>query len=211
MNCLLRRLRGYSVGWLFISLVAVAALPGCNQSDGTRTDELEQIAKLPNKVTVAKFAGHVSVDGQAPGQDGKGGTLFVILNDSQHPEKEAKAYTSCDAQGDFAFTTYATGDGAPVGKYVVTFAQLHLDRARGRAGGFGRGPSLTQEYTGPDGLNNLYNDPEKNKDNPTFVVEVAAPGRADYDFSLTVAGKEPVKTPGAHAATRLRSTVTPKT
>jgi hypothetical protein len=56
----------------------------------------------------------------------------------------------------------------------------------------------------------LYSDPEKNKDNPKFVVEIAEPGRTDYDFALEVAANEPVKTPGTYAATRLRTGVVPK-
>jgi hypothetical protein len=54
---------------------------------------------------------------------------------------------------------------------------------------------------GPDKLNNLYNDPERNKDNPEFMVDVADPGRTDYQFNLSVAGKDPIKTPGKFAAT----------
>jgi hypothetical protein len=208
MNSVVRRLRGSSVGWVVGSLVALAALPGCNKSGGQRTDEAEQIAQLPNKVTVAKFAGHVSVDGQPPAPDAKEGTLFVVLNDPQHLDKGAKAQATCDADGNFAFTTYAAGDGAPTGKYVVTFVQLPIAATGGRAGGVRR-PSLTKEYGGPDGLKNLYNDPEKNKDNPTFVVDITPPGRTDYDFSLTVAGKEPVKTPGQYATRQLRTNFAP--
>ena len=208
MNSVVRRLRGSSVGWVVVALVALATLPGCNKTGGQRADEAEQIAQLPNKVTVAKFAGHVSVDGQAKAQDPKGGTLFVVLNDPQHLDKGAKAQATCDAEGNFAFTTYATGDGAPTGKYVVTFAQLHVAASGGRAGGVRR-PSLTMEYKGPDALKNLYSDPEKNKDNPTFVVDILPPGRTDYDFSLTVAGKEPVKTPGPYATKELRTNFTP--
>jgi hypothetical protein len=44
----------------------------------------------------------------------------------------------------------------------------------------------------------LYNDPDKNKDIPEFLVEVTQPGRTDYEFNLTVAGKD-AGVPGSHA------------
>jgi hypothetical protein len=198
-----------SFAWLFVSLVAVAVLPGCNNAGGPRQDEIDQVAKLPNKVPIAKFAGHISVDNQAPSG---GGTLFVILNDPQHLVAGGKAYTNCDEQGNFAFTTYLAGDGAPTGKYVVTFVQFQLGGGGdGRGSRLGRSPGmLEQKYGGPDGLNNLYSDPEKNKDNANFVVEIAQPGRTDYDFNLAVAGKEPVKTLGAYVPKTLRTSILPK-
>ncbi len=49
-----------------------------------------------------------------------------------------------------------------------------------------------------------------NKDDQKFVVEIAAPGRADYDFNLEVVGKESVKAPGPLATTRLKTSITPK-
>jgi hypothetical protein len=210
MSSVVRHLGGQSLSWLLVSLFALSALPGCNQTDGQRADQIEQISKLPNKVPVAKFAGNVSVDGQPPSQEG---TLFVILNDPQHLAPGGKAYTNCDEQGNFAFTTYLPGDGAPTGKYVVTFVQFQLSGGAtgGRGSRLGRAPSmLGQEYVGPDGLKNLYNDPEKNQDNPNFVVQVAEPGRTDYDFKLELAGKEPAKTSGTYAATKLRTAIVPK-
>jgi hypothetical protein len=59
---------------------------------------------------------------------------------------------------------------------------------------------MTRVYRDPDGLKNLYNDPEKNKDIPEFMVDLAEPGRDDYQFNLTVAGKEPAR-PGRYSAT----------
>jgi hypothetical protein len=199
-------MRRHSLAWLCVSVAAAAALPGCNRGGGERTDELQQSAQLPHKVPVAKFAGHVSIDGQTP--DPKDGTLFVILNDPAHFKPGGKVYTPVDEQGNFVFATYATADGAPTGKYVVTFAQLHT--ARNRGGGFGGSLSMKRDFGGADSLKNLYNDPEKNKDNPTFVVEIAEPGRTDYDFNLQIAGKEPVKAPGPFAAKQLSITPAPK-
>jgi hypothetical protein len=205
-----RRAPGNSLSLLILSLAAAAAFPGCiNRGGGTREDELEQVAKLPNKTTVAKFGGHVSVDGQPPHE---GSLMFVILNDPEHLVKGGKASATCDAQGDFVFSTYLSGDGAPTGKYVVTFVQLHPQGASGGRSGKGRAgmPSMTKEFVGPDELNNLYSDPDKNKSDPTFQVNVADPGRTNYDFNLSIAGKDPVKTLSEYAPKKMSTGLTIK-
>ena len=94
--------------------------------------------------------------------------------------------------------TYFPGDGVPLGKYVVGFVALHAPK-KARGGGPPGGPL---PYRGPDSLKNLYNDPDKNKDIQEFVVEVTEPGRSDYEFNLTVAGKDP-GVPGPHAVKSL--------
>ncbi len=211
MRSVERRRPGHSLAWVLLPLVAAAAISGCNQASSTRQDQLEQTAKLPNKMSVAKFAGHVTIDGQAPSPDA--GTVFVILTDPQHVVPGGKAQTACDDQGNFAFTTYVQGDGAPTGKYVVTFVQLKPDTGGSNARGGGRrmgGLSMTRDYGGEDGLKNLYNDPDKNKDNPKFNVEITDPGKTDYDFNLEVAGKEPVKTAGPNAALKMKTAINPK-
>ena len=55
---------------------------------------------------------------------------------------------------------------------------------------------------GPDGLKNLYSDPEKNKNEKEFNIEVAEPGKGDYEFNLSIAGKEGVPV-GQYAVRRL--------
>lgn len=55
-------------------------------------------------------------------------------------------------------------------------------------------------YGQPDGLKNLYNDPEKNLSDPNLIVTVESPGRTDYEFNLQVAGKDAVAAPGKLAA-----------
>jgi hypothetical protein len=133
----------------------------------------------------------------------------VILNDPQHLVAGGKAVTNVDSQGDFAFTTYLPQDGAPTGKYIVTFSQLRRAPA-GRKSGGGITLPMSQEFVLPDELKNLYSDPEKNKDNPNFLVEIAGSGRTDYNVNLEVAGREPVKSPATYAAARLRTGITPK-
>jgi len=185
--------------FVVVSLVAASVFSGCTGgSHGTREDEQQQAAKGFKQAPVAKLAGHVSIDGQPPEKET---TLFVILNDPQHltlPKTGPAHFAECDAEGNFAFTSYLKGDGVPLGKYVVPFAQLRLPSAAGRHP-MGRG-NFKREYISPDGMKNLYNDPEKNKDIKEFVVDLTEPGRDDYQFNLSVAGKEPAS-PGKYSAT----------
>jgi hypothetical protein len=187
--------------FVVVSLVAASALSGCTgNSHAVREDELQQAAKGAKQKPVAKVAGHVSIDGQPPDKDTK---LFVILNDPAHLAipKEGPAYAAaCDSEGNFTFTSYLHGDGAPPGKYVVTFAQLHTAKSSGPHG-MGRG-MITRDYVGPDGLKNLYSDPEKNKNEKEFNIDVAEPGKSDYDFNLSIAGKDSVP-PGQYAVRRM--------
>jgi hypothetical protein len=152
------------------------------------------------RVPVAKVCGRVLIDGK-PAADDLG--LFVVLSDPEHLEKPGptpRMFAQCDPEGNFAFTLYYTGDGVPYGKYVATFVELHRRSLPGRA----RAPRPLLYFVEPDELKNLYNDPEKNKNNPAFILDVQPPGRTDYQFNLAVAGKDPVKTPGRYAVTRLQ-------
>ena len=120
------------------------------------------------RVEVAKFGGKVTIDGQAPDKDSK---LFVILNDFNHLDENAKLpapkfFIACDDAGNFGFTTNEKNDGVAVGKYVVTFVQFKAprtgggsDAARYKAKAFA---GSAKKYRGPDELKNLYSDPDKN-------------------------------------------------
>jgi hypothetical protein len=203
-----RTAQSHSLKWLLAFSLAAAASQGCGSGKGTEEQVLDQFFKESKmkRETVAKFAGHVTIDGQPPSRDVR---LFVILNNAENFQKSGKTaplHAPCDAQGNFAFTTYVTGDGVPTGKYVVTFAALHhsVGSAGGAGGRRGRTPGLMQQFVGPDELKNLYNDPEKNKNEAAFQVEVADPGRTDYEFSLSIAGKDPVPSPGQYAVTSIR-------
>lgn len=77
------------------------------------------------------------------------------------------------------------GDGVKTGTYVVTFAQPKLVGERRR---------------GPDALENLYNDPDKNAQVPEFKIDHQAPEKKDYVFDLKVAGM-PRGTTGPHSFT----------
>jgi hypothetical protein len=178
--------------WLtWSALVGSMAMLGAGCGSGTQTAEqaLEQQFKdNPQviRVDLAKFAGTVTADGQPPA---KGTVFLVILNDPKKPtpKNRPRQYAVSTPEGTFEFSTRLKGDGTLPGSYIVTFAQLHPHGRRG--------------YFPPDELKNLYNDPEKNTQNPEFHIELAAPGKADYTFDLKVAGQEPVATPGPNATT----------
>lgn len=183
--------------------VAAAALQGCTShaSEQETVDAWFKNNPSLKKVSVAPVAGHVTVDGQPPV---KGTRVYVMISDFEHPEmpdKEGpKQFTHCDPEGNFSFKTYVTGDGIPVGKYVVTFVSFRSATKRNGKGGFGGvSPNRMRTYAGPDELKNLYSDPRKNKSDPNFVLDVQGPGRTDYDFNLAVAGKDPIPAPSEYA------------
>ena len=196
MSFAARRAPASSLASLPLVFLAALALEGCGQSSSREQEYGKNNPRAAEKVSVAKFAGRVSVDGATPsGKD----ALFVILTDPQHLEKPNKYSVRCKEDGSFEFMTYAQGDGVPVGKYVVEFVQLRPPSKKARGFGSQDGP---MPYVGPDGLKNLYNDPDKNKDIKEFVVEVTQPGRTDYEFNLTVAGKDP-GVPGPRAVKKI--------
>jgi hypothetical protein len=189
--------RAPSNQWLVALFIFATALQGCGGAQQTEQQQTEEFFKSNPKIAasrkeVAKFSGRVTVDGMAPAQ---GVTLFVVLNDPEHPTPGVKQFAACDAEGNFEFKTYESGDGVAIGKYVVEFVGLKAHKNRGR--------SRVTPYVAPDALKNLYNDPEKNKDNPAFIIDVKAPGRTDYEFDLKVADKEAVVNPGQFAATKI--------
>jgi|HubBroStandDraft_6_1064221.scaffolds.fasta_scaffold115982_2 hypothetical protein len=124
------------------------------------------------KEKVCEFAGKVTIDGQPPQLDKKS-KLLVMLYDPSKPDLPIgrRPLETVDSDGSFAFHTYDRADGAPPGKYVVTFAQLKYKKKRG--------------FLGPDQLKNQYNDPDRNAKIPEFNVDVQPPGKKDYEFNLT--------------------------
>ena len=109
------------------------------------------------QATLAKFAGKVTIDGQPRAAAGAGATHHLVRSKESRQEQRPLS-AACQKDGRFEFYTYAKADGAPVGSYVVLFAELTNNRARG--------------FVQPDGLKNLYDDPDKNAQNPEFVVEL---------------------------------------
>ena len=136
------------------------------------------------------MAGKVTIDGQ-PAHYVKPQRLVMMLYDPKRPDIPPFKRTCKDISGEgtFSFGTYAKGDGLPSGKFIVAFAVLEV---------------TNRGLLGPDQLNNLYNDPEKNAGIPEFTIDHQAPGKRDYVFDLKVAGREGLVTPGAKALTELR-------
>jgi hypothetical protein len=164
---------------------------GCGSGKRTADQALEQQYKdnpQLQRVTLAKFAGRVTVDGQPPSQ---GTVILVMLNDPKKPtlRNQPRQYTVSSVDGTFEFSTGLKGDGTLPGSYVVTFAELHAHGKRG--------------YFPPDELKNLYNDPDKNADKSDFHVELTPPGKTDYAFDLKLAGEQPVDQPGPNATTEV--------
>jgi hypothetical protein len=139
------------------------------------------------KLEVAKFAGSVTLDGQPP-STANHHALIVMLYDPKNPptDKNVLPHTFCDEQGHFEFGTYTRSDGVPVGSYLVLFAHWTF-----------KDPG----FRGPDGLKNLYNDPDKSE----FRVDVTPPGKTDYLFELKLQGREANPAPGLRAITSVKN------
>jgi hypothetical protein len=176
-----------------VTLLALA-ITGC-----TKTQTADQALARAYEATggqreeVAKVAGTVTIDGQPLGDTGAFRTI-VIMYDPRKPDASRKApiYAVCDEEGRFEFTTYGRGDGVPPGSYIALFVQLRMS-TWGEMG-----------YNPPDNFKNEYNDPDKNEKNPEFKIDVAMPGKTDYQFDLKLAGKDLVASPGPRSITALK-------
>ncbi len=195
-----RRLRSLSMGSVSRSLAICGVLggfllaaEGCSNSltPSQRVEkELSQVGR--NKQKVFSFAGKVLVDGQPPPSKTSRETVVVMLFDRGRPDLPVtgRPYATCNRQGEFSFTTYTPKDGVEPAEYVVVIAQLSLQEK-------------AHNFVGPDGLQNLYNDPDKNDKEPEFTVNHASPGKSDYEFDLKLAGREPVSDAGPRAVTQI--------
>ncbi len=129
------------------------------------------------------------IDGSAaPTSDSSEDTLVMLVDrDKLDRPPRQNPLAVCKEGGKFAFHTYTADDGVKPGTYVVIFVKLADTRHRG--------------YVGPDGLHNLYNDPDVNV--KEFTIEHQPPGKRDYVFNLKVDGVPPVEHPGPHALTAM--------
>jgi hypothetical protein len=182
--------------WMAAGVAMLALLNlGCGKADGIDAAMQQQLKDLnAQKVSVAKFAGHVSIDGKTPREAYPKQALVVMLYD-QNPKGRALLYQVCKKDGDFEFSTYEPGDGVPTGSYVVLFAELNATMMASKR---------SNRFQGPDALMNLYNDPDKNAEIPQFKIDIAAPGKTDWVFDLEVQGKQPIGSPGPHAVTAIK-------
>jgi hypothetical protein len=180
-----------SVCAVLCGLSAFWGLSGCAKSS-TPAQALNQALNQAgkSKVPVYPLAGKVMIDGRPP-QTGRRQSLLMVLYDPQQPQLPAGArpHAECDEEdGSFAFTTYQKGDGVPVGKYIIAFVELKESRQKG--------------YVGPDLLQNLYNDPDKNAEIVDFKITHDSPGKKDYAFNLKLEGMQSVAA-GSKAITHL--------
>jgi hypothetical protein len=161
-----------------VAVVAALACIGCGTKSAEErvNEELSRSGK--EKSAVFPLAGHVTIDGQPPSAVAQGRSkLIVLLYDVAKPDEKAgnRPFTQVDPDGSFRFSTYGNADGVAPATYVFAFAQLNFRKKDG--------------YMGPDGLKNLYNDPDKNATKPDLKIEHKAPGRTDYSFDLKTAGE----------------------
>lgn len=168
------------------------AAEGCSNSL-TPSQRVEKELSLvgQSKRKLFPFAGKVLVD-RLPAEFKTPDERFVVvLFDRAQPDLRVtdRPYATCNRQGEFSFTTYTPNDGVEPGEYVVAIAQLSKEKGR--------------SFSGPDRLQNLYNDPDKNEKEPEFTVKHASPGKSDYEFDLKLAGREPVSEPGPRAVTQI--------
>jgi hypothetical protein len=180
--------------WLRVGLsLGLLSLVGCSRQESAEQALNKALIDAgQTRVEVFPLGGSVTIDGGAPMFAKGRQRVYVMLNDLKAPEApmHERRYAVCDSNGQFTFQTYVRGDGVAAGNYVVTFAVLHDTRKSG--------------VVGPDGLKNLYNDPEKNARIPEFKIEHKAPGKSDYLFNLAVAGETAVSQPGKFALTGIK-------
>jgi hypothetical protein len=171
-----------------IGFCVVLAAAGCSKSSDNGLDlMLKQTGQ--SRENIFPLAGKITIDGQVPHVVFPD-RLLVMLNDPTNPILTQRPRRQCDEKGEFSFGTFRKGDGIRAGKYIVTFAILKI---------------TPQGLHGPDGLKNLYNDPDKNADIPEFNIVHSAPGKKDYVFDLKLEGRDGVDTPGPKALTELRT------
>jgi hypothetical protein len=171
------------------AVLAVLSASGCSHTPSSdQATDAALKARGQTRMAVYPLSGKVTIDGQTA--DVKGNPILVVLNDMSKPDAPptSRPYVGTDAEGKFAFGTYAQGDGLLAGKYVLTFVRFKFAKKKG--------------LLGPDQLHNLYNDPDENAKDSRFVIEVP-PGKSDVSFNLVTQDK-PAGTPGPHALTDLR-------
>jgi hypothetical protein len=177
-HCAPRRKMPWGVAATLILMLSL----GCDgrQSTAQRLENAQKSAGM-NPVTVYSLGGKITVDNGPPVAKSETARVVAIAYDAAKPDVKANSNASAFVKSDGSFEL----PPLPPGKYVMLFAQLgHNPR-----GGF----------FGPDGLKNLYNDPDVNTKKAEFVIDHRAPGKTDYTFHLSVAGETPPEAPGPKA------------
>ncbi len=174
--------------WCWACAVFVLTAAGCSRSpsaDQALNDRLRD-SNLP-RGQIVKFSGTVTIDHMPPALK-PNEALMIMLYDTKNPPppKQLPLSARVTNDGHFEFTTYTRGDGVQVGSYKVLFAAFKVNPLHGGS-------------SSPDVLKNLYNDPDTSQ----FDVEIAEPGKSDWNFDLEIAGKEANTAPGSRAIDRL--------
>ena len=175
-----------------LSLLALLGIAGCGDSSSAkRRIDAEYQSTGKTRDAVFPLAGQVLIDGRPFQPKKPSQKLIVMLHDvaAAGTPVGSRPYVECGPDGRFVFSTLLDADGVPAGHYILTFAQLTHRKKRG--------------YVGPDGLKNLYNDPEKNAASDRFNIEHQARGKTDYVFDLKIEGEEPISTPGPKAVSAI--------
>jgi hypothetical protein len=177
-HCAPQRIMLWGVAAALIFIVSF----GCEgrQSTAQRLEKAYKSAAM-DPVTVYPLAGKVTVDNEPPVAKSETARLVAIAYDAAQPDVKAMGSARAFVKPDGSFEL----PPLPPGKYVMLFAQLGYNPRRG--------------FYGPDGLQNLYNDPNVNSKKPEFLIDHQAPGKTDYTFNLSVAGETPPAAPGPKA------------
>jgi hypothetical protein len=173
----LRKMR-WRVGATLIFLVPF----GCDgrRSTAQRLENAYKSAGM-DPVTVYPLGGKITIDNEPPVAKAETARLVAIAYDSAKADVKAKDNARAFVKPDGSFELPPLAPG----KYVILFAQLGYNPRMG--------------FIGPDGLKNLYNDPDVNSKKPEFLIDHQAPGKTDYTFNLSVAGETPPAAPGPKA------------
>ena len=176
-------------GWRWSVLLVLAAAAGCSrgQSPELRIQKAYDVSGMKG-TPLFPIAGAATIDGAPPEFTEPRKRLIGMLYDPEKPDLPigTRPRVIVGTDGKFIFSE----DGIAPGHYVLVFAVLKRKGQR--------------NFTGPDELGNLYNDPDVNAKNPEFVIDHQAPGKKDYQIDLQVSGKPPVTTPGPHAMTKVK-------
>jgi hypothetical protein len=168
--------------WCVVTTLIFVVSFGCEgrQSSAQRLENAYKSAGM-DPVTVYPLGGKITVDNEPPIARFGTARLVVIAYDAAKSDATAKGSARAFVEPDGSFEL----PPLPPGKYAMLYAQL------------GHNPRMG--FFGPDGLNNLYNDPDVNSKKPEFVIDHQAPGKTDYTFNLSVAGETPSAAPGPKA------------
>ena len=144
---------------------------GCEgrQSTAQRLEKAYKSAGL-DPVTVYPLGGKITVDNQPPVAKSEMASLVAVAYDAAKPDVKANSNASAFVKPDGSFEL----PPLPPGKYVMLFAQL------------GHNPRMG--FFGPDGLKNLYNDPDVNSKKSEFVIDHQA-ARQDGLYVQSVGGR----------------------